>query len=306
MDSAVLADNAVDALGIDFDVLAEMFGGLVVEAGSAVMAVYAQGCSARLKSDASPVCAADERAEAIILDRLALRLPHIPVVAEEKASHGDVPVCGRAFILVDPLDGTKEFLNRNGEFTVNIALILDGTPRAGAVYAPALGRLWFGGNAAFSCAVAPGAALPARALWARVHARRAPGEGLTAVASRSHADAQTEAFLATLSVRERRTSGSSVKFCTVAEGCGRCLSPVWPDDGVGHGRRRCRAARCRRVCIGRERRLLALWQGGRALSQRRFHRLGRSVGPPSLTRRSGSLNHAVAASALNTRARIAP
>ena len=202
----------------DFDAISEIFARLAVEAGLAVMDVYAEAFAHRTKADHSPVCDADERAEAIILEGLAAQLPGVPVVAEEAAARGDIPICGQALILVDPLDGTREFLGRNGEFTVNIALIVNGVPQAGAVYAPAMQRLWFAGSHAYVCDVAPGAAMPARTQWRPIHGRHAPEDGLIALASRSHADSETEAYLARLKVSERRCAGSSLKFCALAEG----------------------------------------------------------------------------------------
>ena len=203
---------------VDCDQVAETFAELTIEAAVAVMCVYAGDHHARRKADSSMVCDADERAEAIILHGLAERLPHIPVVAEEAASRGEKPRCGRAFILVDPVDGTREFLHRNGEFTINIALILDGVPRAGAVYAPAIGRLWVAGTHAWTCDVEPGAPLPPPESRRAMQVRSTPLNGLTALASRSHADDKTEAFLANLPIAERRCAGSSLKFCIVAEG----------------------------------------------------------------------------------------
>ena len=202
----------------DFDRIAEIFAGLAVQAGLAVMKVYGEGCGHRTKADSSPVCEADEKAEAIILAGLAAQMPGVAVLAEEAASRGEIPACHRAMILVDPLDGTREFLGRNGEFTVNIALVVDGEPCAGAVYAPAIGKLWFAGKHAFVCDVQPGAALPQRGFWRAIHVRVAPEGKMVALASRSHADAETEAFLATLPVSERRSAGSSLKFCSLAEG----------------------------------------------------------------------------------------
>jgi 3'(2'), 5'-bisphosphate nucleotidase len=203
---------------IDCDEVAEIFAELTVEAAVAVMCVYAGQHNARVKADRSLVCDADERAEAIILGGLSKRLPHIPVIAEEAASRGEKPVCGRAFILVDPVDGTREFLHRNDEFTINIALVLDGTPRAGAVYAPALNRIWMAGEHAFAFTAAPGMPLPPRADRRLIHARPYSKQGLVALASRSHADPHTEAFLARLPILERRCAGSSLKFCLLAEG----------------------------------------------------------------------------------------
>ena len=202
----------------DFDAIAEIFAALAVEAGLEIMRIYKESCLFRTKADQSPVCDADEHAEAIILAGLAQRLPGVPVLAEEQASRGHMPPYSSAMILVDPLDGTREFMGRNGEFTVNIALVVDGVPHAGAVYAPALGRLWFAGDHAYACDVEPGQALPQRRFWQEIHVRAAPPNALIALASRSHADAETEAFLARLPVSERRCAGSSLKFCSLAEG----------------------------------------------------------------------------------------
>ena len=200
------------------DRLADFFAALCVEAGAVVMEVYARGCETRLKPDASPVTEADERAEAVILAALADNLPGWPVLAEEAAARGEVPPASNRFILVDPLDGTREFINRNDEFTVNIGLVSEGLPVAGAVYAPALGRLWSGGATARVCDVAPGAALSTAVAVRTLRTRQAPVAAWTALASRSHCDAETEAFLARHPVTERRPAGSSLKFCVVAEG----------------------------------------------------------------------------------------
>jgi 3'(2'),5'-bisphosphate nucleotidase len=198
--------------------IAELFAEIALAAGVAVMTEYSGACRSRLKSDASPVTAADERAEAVILDHLAARAEPIAVIAEESAARGGVAAIGADFVLVDPLDGTKEFLARNGEFTVNIALISQGAPVAGAVYAPALERLWFAGDSAFACAAPAGARLPEPQRWTRLRCRSAPSEGLVALVSRSHGDTATETFLAKLPILERRATGSSLKFCALAEG----------------------------------------------------------------------------------------
>ncbi len=213
--------NALDPNGgrsLDRDAIAEIFAEIVIEAAVAVMSFYACDSHARRKPDKSPVCDADEQAEAIILERLAARLPGLPVLAEEAAAHGQKTVSGSTFILVDPVDGTREFLSHNGEFTINIGLIVEGEPLAGVVYAPALEQLWLGGEKATSCVVAPGAPLPPRSERREIHVRPAPRQGLTALASRSHSDPETEAFLAKLPIKERRSAGSSLKFCAVAEG----------------------------------------------------------------------------------------
>jgi len=201
------------------DALAQVFARIALAAGPAVMEVYVEGAHARAKSDGSPVTAADERAEAIIHELLERSTRPIPIVAEEAAAAGEAIAIGERFALVDPLDGTREFLARNGEFTINVALIENGAPIAGAVYAPALERLWFGGETAFACDAAPGCDLPDRSSWRPLRVRAAPA-ALVALASRSHGDPATEAFLARLPIGERRSAGSSLKFCVIAEGEG--------------------------------------------------------------------------------------
>ncbi|MBI1868109.1 MAG: 3'(2'),5'-bisphosphate nucleotidase CysQ [Methylocystis sp.] len=204
---------------VDFDSAAEVFAALAVKAGAIVMAVFAADqIASRLKSDNSPVSEADERAEAFLLERLTRLAPKLPVVAEEAAARGELPAQGDAYVLIDPLDGTKEFIAHGKEFTVNIALVVHKIARAGAIFAPALGRLWFAGGEAFAVAVQPGATLPPRANWRKLHTRRRPAEGLVALVSRSHLDDATRAFLARNDIRESRDAASSLKFCRLAEG----------------------------------------------------------------------------------------
>lgn len=185
---------------------------IAAEAGEAIMAVYATDFAVRGKSDASPVTEADERAEAVILARLHDLTPDIPVVAEESVAAGHIPEVAERFWLVDPLDGTKEFINRNGEFTVNIALIEAGVPVLGVVFAPALGRM-FGG------AVGVGAFVADPDSRRAIHVRHPPADGLTVVASRSHGDAEAlDRFLYGRKVAALRSAGSSLKLCLVASG----------------------------------------------------------------------------------------
>jgi 3'(2'), 5'-bisphosphate nucleotidase len=200
------------------DAIAELFAGIALAAGPIVMSEYAKGCEVRTKRDSSPVTVADEKAEELILALLRARQCTVPVVAEEAMARGDRTAIGDSFILVDPLDGTREFIACNGEFTINIALVRAKAPVAGAVYAPALGKLWFGGERAFVCDVVLGAPLPQRSLWRQIETRRAPARDWIALASRSHCDPATEAFLAKLPIGERRSAGSSLKFCALAEG----------------------------------------------------------------------------------------
>jgi 3'(2'), 5'-bisphosphate nucleotidase len=182
------------------------------EAGKIVLEHYAEGTEVRTKADASPVTAADEAAETLILAGLDRLAPKIPVVAEERVSQGDIPdLADGRFFLVDPLDGTKEFLTRNGEFTVNIALIEGDRPRMGVVLAPARGLAWWG-------LVGEGAHRQEGDEVRPIGVRPRPEGGLVAIASRSHRDAATEAFLERAGVSETISAGSSLKFCLVAEG----------------------------------------------------------------------------------------
>jgi 3'(2'),5'-bisphosphate nucleotidase len=221
------AHQTVTHAGFDVAAIAEIFAALAVAAGSEIMRIYARDAHARVKADQSPVCDADLAAEALILKGLAAALPEIPVVSEEAAAAGAKFAETSSFILVDPLDGTREFLDRNGEFTVNLALIVDALPRAGVVYAPALGEIWIAGAQAFAARVAPGGELPPPDRRQRLETRRAPQDGFTALTSRSHADPQSEAYLALLPIKARLAAGSSLKFCRIAEG----IADVYPRFG---------------------------------------------------------------------------
>jgi 3'(2'), 5'-bisphosphate nucleotidase len=191
---------------------------LALEAGEAIMAIYATDFDARFKSDLTPLTEADEAAERIILKGLAEIDPKTPVVSEEAAAAGRVPDVSRRFYLVDPLDGTKEFIGRNGEFTVNIALIDLGEPVLGIVFAPALGRIFWGerGHGAAQAAIEPGQSLDTLS-WTGLKVRPPAGD-LTIVASRSHRDAETDRFLKTVPVGKLVSAGSSLKFCLIAAG----------------------------------------------------------------------------------------
>ena len=188
-------------------------------AGGAIMAVYATDFSVRDKADASPVTAADEAAEKIILADLAKIAPGVPVVAEESVAAGRVPVIADRFFLVDPLDGTKEFVSHRDEFTVNVALIEAGEPVLGVVFAPARRELYWGDVRAGKAGhidADPDGTMPS--MGTSIAARSPPSHGLTAVASRSHRTPETDAFLASYPVAEFRSIGSSLKFCLVAAG----------------------------------------------------------------------------------------
>lgn len=199
--------------------LAQLFGTLAVAAGQPIMEVYARGPTSAVKSDGSPVTEADMRAEEFILDQLARHCPNIPVIAEESMAAGHRAAIAEQFILVDPLDGTKEFIHRRDEFTVNIALIEAGHPVAGAIYAPAFNQLWIGGeDGAFFCNIPPGEHRHDAFQFTAIRTRPWPMKKSMGVASRSHADSETDAFLAQLHVSERHSRGSSLKFCLVAAG----------------------------------------------------------------------------------------
>jgi 3'(2'), 5'-bisphosphate nucleotidase len=195
--------------------LARLFAGIASDAGVAVMEVYTSDFETRTKADYSPVSDADERAEEIILTRLEQALPGVPVLAEERAAREGLGAkVADAFLLVDPVDGTKEFVQRRGDFTVNIALICSGHPVAGTVFAPARREMYFGGGDAYAIdEFAPGAPVgEGRLLKTRAY----PAEGLTAVTSSSHLDEHTKSFLTKHTITSQTGIGSSLKFCLLA------------------------------------------------------------------------------------------
>jgi len=203
------------------------------QAGDAIMAVYAAGESAvAQKADHSPVTAADHAAHRVLAAQLQPLLPNCPVVSEEdSASHAQRQSTGR-FWLIDPLDGTKEFIARNGEFTVNIALIEDGRSVLGVVFAPASGELYWGGHglgafcqrgeetsAIATASVSSSATSSATTTPSETASASSPSaEVCRVVVSRSHLDAETQAFIDRLAPVRLVQAGSSLKFCRVAEG----------------------------------------------------------------------------------------
>ncbi|WP_374568464.1 3'(2'),5'-bisphosphate nucleotidase CysQ [Ideonella sp.] len=192
--------------------LLEQLTPLMRDAGQVIMDIYATDFDVTKKGDESPVTQADQKAETVILAGLAKIAPGIPVVAEEAVAAGNIPDVSDRFFLVDPLDGTKEFISRNGEFTVNIALVEHGKPVLGLVYAPAIGRMFTG-------AVGVGAWVEDKDGKRAIRCRAVPAEGLTVVASRSHGDETAlDAFLGGRKVASRTNAGSSLKLCLVAAG----------------------------------------------------------------------------------------
>jgi 3'(2'), 5'-bisphosphate nucleotidase len=201
------------------DALALRFAQIASEAGAIVMA---SPRTATRKPDGSPVTAADRDAEKLTRTRLREFDATLPIIAEESFAGAFVQP-SRRFVLVDPLDGTRDFVAGRSEFTINIALIEDGVPVAGCVYAPAQERLFLAGARAVRADMAPGAAISEASL--RTIATRAyPAEGLSALASRMHIDAATQARLRQLGARSIDNIGSSLKFCLIAEG----VADVYP------------------------------------------------------------------------------
>ena len=225
-------DNSVDPTAL-IDV--------AIEAGRVIARLYAEGCGVETKGDGSPCTEADRQAEAIILDRLGTLYPAIPVIAEEAVSAGHAPPTPGPFFLVDPLDGTAEFVERIGEFTVNIALIANERPMLGVVHAPMTGETFWG--------VAPSGVANAprdrHGAWMRtadghvraIETRPWPDDPVAAV-SRRRAGGDTEAFLARHDVRRTQACGSSLKFCLVASGRADCYPRFGPtmewDTAAGH------------------------------------------------------------------------
>ncbi len=193
---------------------------LALDAGGVTLHHFGMEAEIRRKDNASPVTDADEESEAIILDGLTRLMPGVPVIAEEAVSAGHMPETGARFLLVDPLDGTREFIGGRPDFTVNIGLIDEGAPAAGVVYAPARRALYFGatGVGAYFCECEARAAAFDVQHARAIAARRPPPEGLVAVASRSHRQPETDAFLQTLKLSRTTSIGSSLKFCLLAEG----------------------------------------------------------------------------------------
>jgi 3'(2'), 5'-bisphosphate nucleotidase len=201
----------------DVDRLAELFGTIAVRAGEVIMSARPQVCRPDYKADGTPVTAADLAADELIRDGLKGALPQLPVITEETCA-GGAPIDAERFVLVDPLDGTKEFVKGSDEFTVNIAIIANGIPAAGAVYAPALHLLYVGGRSAYRLDTHASAGAVSFDRMQRVTVRPPAATGLRAVVSRSHLDAATKEWVAHQAITDLKPSGSSLKFCAVAEG----------------------------------------------------------------------------------------
>jgi 3'(2'), 5'-bisphosphate nucleotidase len=211
---------------------------LVSRAAAAILAIDRSKTAWRTKPDRSPVSAADEASNAIIVQGLPHLLPGVPIVSEEEQARPSALETG--FVLVDPLDGTREFLAGREEFTVNVAIISQGRPMAGIIAAPALGLVWRGiaGQGAERLHLAAGAAPHQASGRCAIHTRRRPAAGFVAMISRSHFDEETDAFLQRLPLVARTPCGSSLKLVRIAEGSADLYARLAPtcewDVAAGH------------------------------------------------------------------------
>ena len=210
------------------------------QAAAAILSVPGSALGLRDKANRSPVTAADEASEKIILDGLSRLFPEVPVVSEEAAARPAPATLGEQFFLIDPLDGTREFIAGENEYTVNIALIVRGNPIAGIIAAPALATVWRGiaGQGAERMKLQPGAAVDRATERTAIRTRPKPQTGLVAMTSRSHPDPATAAYLDKIAGVQRNVSGSSLKFCRIAEGAAdiypRLVSLSEWDIAAGH------------------------------------------------------------------------
>jgi len=217
---------------------------IVSRAAAAVLAARASALNTRTKADQSPVTAADDASEAIILEGMARLLPGVPVISEEASLRAAIGTIGGEFILVDPVDGTRELVAGRDEFTINLGLVRAASPALGIVMAPALGLVWrtAAGGGAERFRLAPGAAANTATETAAIRTRPMPKAGIIAAVSRSHFDAATGAFLARLGTRfgevTRLETGSAIKLCRVAEGAADVYPRLAPthqwDVAAGH------------------------------------------------------------------------
>jgi 3'(2'), 5'-bisphosphate nucleotidase len=221
----------------------ELLDGLTLiasQAAATILSVQKSGLGRREKADRSPVTAADEAAERVILEGLARLLPGLAVVSEEAAGSRRPDHLGTRFLLVDPLDGTRELIAGRNEFTVNIALVEDAVPIAGVVGAPALGVIWRGGVGlgAERIELTPGAAPAEARVRKPIRTRTRPERGARVLVSRSHLDPATSAYVDRLPQAERVPCGSSLKFGMLAEGAADLYPRLGPtsewDIAAGH------------------------------------------------------------------------
>jgi 3'(2'), 5'-bisphosphate nucleotidase len=196
--------------------IAEALLPVAIAAGDEILTIRRRGVSVEWKSDSSPVTEADRAAEAVIAAALAEIAPGVPIVAEEAAYEGKLPAIEREFFLVDPLDGTKEFVKGGNDFTVNIGLVRDGKPALGVILVPETGKLFWGvvGAGAWRALVVDGAISQRQP----IRVRPAPDGPIAVVASRSHRSPETDAYIRRYDVADLVSAGSSMKFCALASG----------------------------------------------------------------------------------------
>jgi len=202
---------------MDFELLTKVMRRLALEAGDKIMEIYnSDDFEVRSKSDESPVTVADEAADALISAGLRDAFPDVALVTEEQAaSHSET---AKTFLIVDPLDGTKEFINRRGDFTVNIAYVVDGEPLRGVVYAPAKGRLFITDASGASFEETGAFDKETVGEMKPISVSNPDNDGLLVVASKSHRDQATDDYIGNYNVKDMKSAGSSLKFCLIATG----------------------------------------------------------------------------------------
>ncbi|TNE64561.1 3'(2'),5'-bisphosphate nucleotidase CysQ [Celeribacter sp. SCSIO 80788] len=202
---------------MDFDKLVPVMRRLAIEAGEKIMDIYnADDFEVKTKSDESPVTEADEAADALISAGLRAAFPDVTLITEEQAASHDLKA--DTFLIVDPLDGTKEFVKRRGDFTVNIAYVEKGVPLRGVVYAPAKDRLFITDASGQSYEEIGPFVADATGEMKKITVSTPDNEALMIVASKSHRDQATEDYLAKYKAKDSKSAGSSLKFCLVATG----------------------------------------------------------------------------------------
>jgi 3'(2'), 5'-bisphosphate nucleotidase len=229
-----------DETGCDAERLLGELTRIAAQAAAAILAMPRPALNQRVKADHSPVTNADTASEAIVLAGLARLLPGVPVVSEEATGHRPNPNLGSRFLIVDPLDGTREFIAGIDEFTVNIALIEDGAPAAGVIAAPARGLIWRGwrGRGAERLALRPDASLDGTRRGEPIRTVAQPASATRVLVSRSHLDAATDAYVDHLPHPQRIPCGSALKFGLLAEGSADLYPRLAPtsewDVAAGH------------------------------------------------------------------------
>ena len=212
-----LGDTEFGVVNLDYDRLTKVIRRLALEAGDVIMEIYsADDFDVKVKSDASPVTEADEAADALISAGLKSAFPDVILITEEQAATHKQKA--DTFLIVDPLDGTKEFINRRGDFTVNIAYIENGIPTRGVVYAPAKDRMFFTQGDGSSVEEVGPFAKEVLGTLNRIQVSSPDNDALMVVASKSHRDQATDDYIGKYAVKDMKSAGSSLKFCLIATG----------------------------------------------------------------------------------------